>query len=521
MPNNKNLKELDKITRREADWLMGEFSHLAKLKKAVAEKDRKSAEKVFRLMARDERKLDAYHKRLIKAIGIAEKQGLSPQDSKLFEYIKSKMNVFEAEMEDDLSRFRGEVPKLLAKEDWNALSSLLPRIEQAIKAWYALDNQLLEFEKRIYSSESVSAEIIYKVVRELEENPNLISNQSYMRRFWLILIKSKNAVKIVKEKMKTAWKIGSVTSKTIIYIFALWFYIEYVNPFLKPTTYHQTIRNIELQMNDRMIVQRWIDNLTKEQKKIMLESYLKDKEYIVKEELNKLISAYSNDFYTMMIDQVYQSQLNILNNLRRNAGKDTALNISNFKVKPRSQVEIEFVRGFGMSSPDQVKADIAKGLRNYFIVEIMDGKLPKAVEMIKDIGKGNFVKLFEHIRWGAGELESSLVLRDMIRKELNTQLEPAVNAVKESINIPNTIWNAVTDTAIKTIRHPSQAKQNFEELRAMTLKLGGGAAVLGLLMLLTGTLAWAILIFRWFVVNYIKDIFYLAGKLKRKKKVRR
>lgn len=522
MPKKKVFKEVKKLTKKEEDWLIGEFSYVSQLKTAIDKKDKKTAERIFRRMGIYEQRLNSYHQRLLKAIEAAKQADLSPQETAVFDYIKSKIVVFEAEMQKDLSRFRGEVPDLLANNNWDALKKLYPKIEQGIKAWYALDKQLVTFEDRLYNSNTQSSDIVYKIVRELEANPDLIRSPSYMRKALNVLVRCKDSVKIFKERVKTVYKIGSVTIKTILLGFFFYIYANYVNPFLKPTEYNQVIDRIEMQLNSRDILQKYLDSMPQSHKQLIIKTYLKDNKYIIEQQLGIVINEYAKIFYNQMIDQAYASYAPNVKIVVDAARNKPNMDISRIRPnRTRQDIENEFIRGIGKNSREDVIADIAKGLRNYYILDIVEGRLPSFLEFLADVKHLDVSDVFYDLCWGATQPATKIKIEDMIRKRLNVYLEPGMNEIKKSINIPNTIWTQVKKTVINVVTNPSKAQVYLDELYNTALKIGGGMAVITLVLIISGILPTVYMFYRIMIRNYIRDVIYLSKRAKALLKVKR
>jgi len=107
-------------------------------------------------------------------------------------------------------------------EEWDQLEELFPKIEESIKAWFALDKQIVIFEDDLYEKGGEEAGLTYAIIRDIESDPEILKSPSFRKRIYSLMVRSNEARKLLTKKFKFWSKLTSVTVKTSILAFFAW-----------------------------------------------------------------------------------------------------------------------------------------------------------------------------------------------------------------------------------------------------------------------------------------------------------
>jgi hypothetical protein len=494
------FKEIpNKLIKREEKWLLGEYSYLPRLKKAIDSRDKKTVKAIFRRLSRYELRLEKYHKRVLGSLGKVKEKASGEYLEKVSKLLYDS-RVFEAELERDLSRYgASELSILIEQENWEELGKLYPKIEQAIQGWVAIDKRLVDFEKEVYERGDTNAELVFALVREIEENPEKAKYPAMIQKIIDLTSKSNELRKRVIERLKVILRRIRITFKTIVWVI----FIRAIIGLLSENDQHITMERIE-NIVGRDFYQVWSSQLPAQQKNEIVDKYISANKPIIDDELNKLLRVCAEDVYNSIIDEIYASSQRTSYELSK---KGVSASVS------KSLVEHEFLSSVGKSRGEVIEA-IHFTLNQYYRCDILIEHLPGFSDGLRAIFQGDIGGLWNSLRWGAFEPNFKIKAEDRIRRQVNTFLEPYLNQLKHDIKqhiknklIPIDVVAQFGNLLKTTIMHPSQIGNALNQILAEIARTGltyiffiGFVLIVGLLVPGTKT------IYRIFIRNYFKDI---------------
>lgn len=509
------FKRLEVFAKRKDEWLEGEFSFLSQLNDAIERKDLRRTESLFVRLARYERKLERFHERFQAALGAEPSDGTPIYQIDEAKGLEQQIKVFQNTLKRDLSRFTGSWRKLLTREKWDELRVLYTEIDQAIRAWVALDERLLAFERKAHDEGWSIADTIENMLSEIERDPSIVKDSSFIERL-ANLCADRTKRKALIERLSAISRTTSVLSKSAALVFVAWVLAKYVVPWLTPTYHHQHMQQVNVLLNQKDVIQDWVDSLPAEHKYIVINKVLQKNRGIIEAQLDVLLHQYSGQIYDHIIGQLHRNYAVIAHEARQQAAQHPGIDASLINpAKSYTEIESDFLGVLGITR-DNVKDDIYKHLRQYYIVDVVNPVLPGVKDLALDIIRMDPSSIWEDLKWGAAEPTPKIRLEDTIRLRLNTVLEPTVNELKEHLADTLTlrrVWRQVAKTITTVITEPSKAKVQLEALYAEIGNVGAGWAVILVVLALSGALPLVATILpvllRIFVFNYIRDIKFI------------
>ncbi len=505
MPSQENLKLMQKLADHAKKWLVEEDSFLRQFERALEKHDFGKATCFAGRYQQYYTETKQYHLRFLNAVGTLGLEGLADAYQQRITVLRRKI----ISVEEQADKEQQEFNTLLRERDWTGLKSLVPQVRETIKQWITLDMQLIGFEIQVYEEDKKAAGILRKVIRQLEKNPSSITDERTQERVREAAQNPQTAA-LFRTRMRLLWKTVSVTSKTAVWYFLIWGYLQYGLPLLKPTTRHQTIREVGVMLNRPEFIQEWLDSLSEEQKRILLHDYLKEQRTIVEQELQGLLQQVAADIYQQILHQMYQNYTPLRNRMDAMAREDPAIKVKN-TFASQAAMEKELLSQLG-TTREKLTADIYTHLRQYYVVDLLEPRLPTPGNLLQHLSQRRFKDAWEDLKWGAAEPTFKIKMEDDIRKDLNTALEPFVNELKQKIAgaiFGGNVWKEVENTISTLFHEPSKAEQALKNLYSSLKDMGLGWLVVLIILMLTGTAGITFKFAKIFIWNYLRDVLIL------------
>lgn len=518
----RGFNKIKKLEKTEDALAKADLVYLKELEGAIANKDKKLAEKGTKELKRNiVPGLNDVHHGIMKSVDSLRKKGFLENSLARIDEINKKINEHNKVISDDcFPRFlKGRVLGLIKNDKWDELKKLIPVLEGAMQSWIKLDQEIgniVSGEEENVKIEEKDSKPVIEIVGEIEKEPEIIEQPKFReKKIYPAILPSVNAIKTFSRIANISWKSTKVTLKTVAWVFFIWIWINWVQPNLKwllqKTTYHQTIQQIEIQLHNKDFIKQFLNDIPKEKKEVLLRNVLNENKHIVEEQLIIALKGYSNEIYDIVIGQIYSGYYTIADSLGQVARTNPKIDLSKLKRPIKEQIEAELLNALGKSR-EQVVEDISITLRNYYTVTILNGKLPGILELAEDIFALELESVWKGLKWGAAEPDIKIKIEDTIRREINTLLEPSVNKLKETIVnkvLGGDVWEAVTNTAVTIFTEPSKTEEALTKL--FNALKNTGLTYLAICLLLVsfgfGFVTWKFI--RIFIINYFRDIYGL------------
>ncbi len=485
------VTQLKKLEEREERWLAGEQSYIKQLEAGIAAKDVKKVEQVINVLGRYEQILERYHQRAFNAIVSLEEQGLLVQYKQKLEQLNNQIQINSNTLKFILSKHAGQLRNQLQRRDWQALETLSYTVQEKIAAWIVLDRNLLQLEQAIYDSDEQVGNIIHGLIREVEEHPESVDPKQLLYALKHALANAptrrsvKEWLKVVMYGSKKVLRFSRFSVRTVALYIVVYYLPTLIIGFLQKSEHHETIAQIELILTPD-IIKKTLDTLPRGKREILLKQALTDNKKLIEEEVEKFAAAIAQELYSEIITRIWHNQGRLYAQLRAKPNFDLS------KIKPFiniQQAEAGFIMYMGKDR-NQILAEITYSLRQYYVLEIIEERLPGTGDLAQDLLNGDLQAAFNNLRWGAAEPKVTTQTEDVIRRRIGAMLEPHLNDIKAEIRkklLFEDYWRQVETAIVKTIEDPSKASKLWEELAmrtgttvALWILIAGLVLVLGL-----------------------------------------
>ncbi len=487
-----DFRQPSKMARREQRLLQDESPFFSRLGAAIKERDGKKTERIFRRIVQAEDILRRYHERLVAALKTS-KQGEA-------EEIETKIAEFENRLDEILYK-KGRNFTVAARNcRWEEVEGMFADMLEAAKGWLALDKELVDFEDNLYSHGGDAARDVYELVRAIQANPHIVRSRRFLR-YLAALVKDKRRRRLLRERLSVMFKAGSITAKSALWYFVIWALLW----LLRPTYHHQTLQQFERLVADSNAVQTFFDGLPKAKQEELAKAALDENKQVVEEQLDIVLERYAESIFDDFIRRIRSDYRQMAQEVKEKARENPNFDASNVREDMSMEEVEEMVLRLLEKSKQQAVEDIHRNLRDYYMVQVLEGQLPGVLDLAKAVTKGDARSIWEHLKWGAAEPNFKIKIEDQIRRRLNTLLEPRINELKDIMK-GKRVWRQMNRTVTTIIEDPSNAEKAITRLIQEVGKWSGtyAAIVLALVCLGAGFLVWGFA--RIMVINYFRDM---------------
>jgi len=356
----------------------------------------------------------------------------------------------------------------------------------------------------------MSGEKNAEVVAQIERNPSIVGRKGFLRK-----LLDYRRQRVLDERFDTWCRRISVSGKTVVLVVFAAIWAKYLSQYFRPITHHQTRQQISVVIKDPGYIKRWLSQLSEEEKKIIVKTYVNNNKRSVQEGLDKALMSGATNLFDFAVQKV-QSDYQPMVALVKERAKRNPL-VSTKGVKPNltlQEAEAMLLEALGRNK-EQVVYDLFKILRKYYVVEVLYEELPGFAEglfnTIKSAAKGDMEELYRRLSMMEADPKFKRMIDDKINQQIRAQLAPIWNDIIGRLSLTQ-LWGETTKTVDEIINNPSQAEAYLRNYYRTLKRAGTGYLVLVLIMALTGTLSTAFLLLRTFVFIYIRDIIVLVTR---------